>query len=99
MYGNVYWHHGVRRGAGMYKRLVEDAVRTEVVDVQSLARHTDEGLMHTLESDKPTPLLAALKGRRLYKRAAEWPAAELDADKVEWVATATKRVAAAHNSL
>jgi HD superfamily phosphohydrolase len=99
MYRNVYWHHAVRSATAMYKRLVEDAVRTEVVDVQSLARHTDEGLMHTLESDKPTPLLAALKGRRLYKRAAEWPAAELDADKVEWVATDRKRVAAAENSL
>jgi HD superfamily phosphohydrolase len=99
MYRNVYWHHAVRSATAMYKRLVEDAVRMEVVDVQSLAHHTDEGLMHTLESDKPTPLLAALKGRRLYKRAAEWPAAELDADKVEWVATDRKRVAAAENSL
>jgi HD superfamily phosphohydrolase len=99
MYRNVYWHHAVRSATAMYKRLVEDAVRTKVVDVQSLARHTDEGLMHTLESDKPTPLLAALKGRRLYKRAAEWPAAELDADKVEWVATDRKRVAAAEDSL
>jgi len=99
MYRNVYWHHAVRSATAMYKRLVEDAVRTEIVDVQSLARHTDEGLMHTLESDKPTPLLAALKGRRLYKRAAEWPAAELDADKVEWIATDRKRVANAENSL
>ena len=99
MYRNVYWHHAVRGATAMYKRLVEDAVRTQVVDVQSLARHTDEGLMHTLENDKPTPLLAALKGRRLYKRAAEWPAAELDADTVEWVATDRKRVAAAENSL
>jgi len=99
MYRNVYWHHAVRSATAMYKRLVEDAVRTEIVDVQSLARHTDEGLMHTLEGDKPTPLLAALKGRRLYKRAAEWPAAELDADKVEWIATDRKRVAKAENSL
>jgi len=99
MYRNVYWHHAVRSATAMYKRLVEDAVRTEIVDVQSLARHTDEGLMHTLEGDKPTPLLAALKGRRLYKRAAEWPAAELDADRVEWIATDRKRVANAENSL
>jgi uncharacterized protein len=99
MYRNVYWHHAVRGATAMYKRLVEDAVRTKVVDVQSLARHTDEGLLHTLEGDKPTPLLAALKGRRLYKRAAEWPAAELNADKVEWVATDRKRVAAAENTL
>jgi len=99
MYRNVYWHHAVRSATAMYKRLVEDAVRTDVVDVQSLARHTDEGLMHTLESDRPMPLLAALKERRLYKRAAEWPAAELDDNMVEWIATDRKRVAQVENSL
>lgn len=99
MYRNVYWHHAVRSATAMYKRLVEDAVRAKVVDVQSLARHTDEGLMHTLESDSPTPLLAALKERRLYKRAAEWPAAELSDDRLEWIATDRKRVAQAENSL
>ena len=80
MYRNVYWHHAVRSATAMYKRLVEDAVRTGVVGVQSLARFTDEGLMHRLESDGASPLLSALKERRLYKRAAEWPAAELDAE-------------------
>ncbi len=99
MYRNVYWHHAVRSATAMYKRLVEDAVKAEVVDVQSLARHTDEGLMHTLESDRPTPLLVALKERKLYKRAAEWPAAELDDDVVEWIATDRKRVAEAEDSL
>ena len=99
LYRNVYWHHAVRSATAMYKRLVEDAVKADVVDVQSLARHTDEGLMHRLESDKPTPLLGALKERRLYKRAAEWPAAELDDDMVEWIATDRKRVAQAENSL
>ncbi|HEX9128179.1 MAG TPA: HD domain-containing protein [Gemmatimonadaceae bacterium] len=99
MYRNVYWHHAVRSATAMYKRLVEDAVKAEVVDVQSLARHTDEGLMHTLESDRPTPLLVALKERKLYKRAAEWPAAELDDDMVEWIATDRKRVAEAEDSL
>jgi uncharacterized protein len=99
MYRNVYWHHAVRSATAMYKRLVEDAVKADVVDVQSLARHTDEGLMHTLESDRPTPLLVALKERKLYKRAAEWPAAELDDDMIEWIATDRKRVAEAENSL
>ncbi len=99
MYRNVYWHHAVRSATAMYKRLVEDAVKAKVVDVQSLARHTDEGLLHTLESDRPTPLLVALKERRLYKRAAEWPAAELDDDMVEWIATDRKRVAEAEDSL
>ena len=99
MYRNVYWHHAVRSATAMYKRLVEDAVKAKVVDVQSLARHTDEGLMHTLEIDRPTPLLVALKERKLYKRAAEWPAAELDDDMVEWIATDRKRVAETEDSL
>ena len=99
MYRNVYWHHAVRSATAMYKRLVEDAVRGGAVDVESLARHTDEGLMHRIESEKPTPLLAALKERRLYKRAAEWPAAELDVDKVEWIATERRRVAETENEL
>jgi len=99
MYRNVYWHHAVRSATAMYKRLVEDAARSGVVNVQSLARYTDEGLMHRLETERPTPLLAALKERRLFKRAAEWPAAELDADKVEWIAVDRKRVADAENSL
>ena len=55
--------------------------------------------MHRLESAWPTQLLVALKERRLYKRAAEWPAAELDADKVEWMATDRKRVAEKENEL
>ncbi|MEO8579175.1 MAG: hypothetical protein ABI469_02925 [Gemmatimonadales bacterium] len=99
MYRNVYWHHAVRGATAMYKRLVEDAVKAGVVNVQSLARHTDEGLMHLLESERPTPLLAALKERKLYKRAAEWPAAELDASKFEWIATDRKRVAEMENVL
>src|SRR5438876_5014884 len=63
MYRNVYWHHAVRSATAMYKRLVEDAVRADVVGVESLARYTDEGLMHRLESERPTPLLSALKER------------------------------------
>jgi HD superfamily phosphohydrolase len=99
MYRNVYWHHAVRSATAMYKRLVEDALQAGVVDVQSLARYTDEGLMHRLESASPSQLLVALKERKLYKRAAEWPAAELDDDKVEWIASDRKRVAATENAL
>ena len=99
MYRNVYWHHAVRSATAMYKRLVEDALQGGVVDDQSLARYTDEGLMHRLENAAPSQLLSALKERKLYKRAAEWPAAELDDDKVEWIATDRKRVAATENAL
>ena len=99
MYRNVYWHHAVRSATAKYKRLVEDALQGGVVDDQSLARYTDEGLMHRLENAAPSQLLSALKERKLYKRAAEWPAAELDDDKVEWIATDRKRVAATENAL
>ena len=99
MYRNVYWHHAVRSATAMYKRLVEDAVKAGVVDVDSLARHTDEGLLHTLEKKGPPPLLTALKERRLYKRAAEWPAAELDVERVEWIATDRPKVSAMENEL
>jgi uncharacterized protein len=99
MYRNVYWHHAVRSATAMYKRLVEDAIAAGVVDDRSLAAYTDEGLMHRLESAFPTQLLAALKERKLYKRAAEWPAAELDDDTIEWIASDRKRVNDAENLL
>jgi hypothetical protein len=83
----------------MYKRLVEDAVVDSVVDVHTLAAYTDEGLMHRLENARPTPLLSALKERRLYKRAAEWPAAELEDEKFEWIANDRARVARAESAL
>jgi HD superfamily phosphohydrolase len=99
MYRNVYWHHAVRSATAMYKRLVEHAVDNEVVSVLSLSRYTDEGLMHRLEAKAPTPLLVALKERKLYKRAAEWPAAELDENNFEWIATDRKRVAETEDAL
>ena len=99
MYRNVYWHHAVRSATAMYKRLVEDAIHAGVLDVQSLARYTDEGLMHRLETAWPTPLLVALKERKLYKRAAEWPAAELEDANIEWIATDRQRVGEAENAL
>lgn len=99
MYRNVYWHHAVRSATAMYKRLVEDAIQAGVVDNSSLARYTDEGLMHRLESAWPTQLLIALKERKLYKRAAEWPAAELDTDAIEWIATDRARVTETENAL
>ena len=99
MYRNVYWHHAVRSATAMYKRLVEDAIEAGVVDGRSLATYTDEGLMHRLESARPTQLLVALKERKLYKRAAEWPAAELDDESTEWIASDRKRVSDAENLL
>ncbi|MGH7662801.1 MAG: HD domain-containing protein [Gemmatimonadaceae bacterium] len=77
MYRNVYWHHAVRSATVMYKRLVEEAIVAGSLDARSLAGFTDEGLLHHVEGRSPSPLLTALRERRLYKRALEIPAAEL----------------------
>ena len=86
MYRNVYWHHAVRSATAMYKRIVETALSAGWLDAGTLAAFTDEGLLHALEERSPTPLLAALRERRLYKRAFECPAAELAPDTGEWIA-------------
>ena len=86
MYRNVYWHHAVRSATAMYKRLVEDAVNAGSLDAQTLAAFTDEGLLHDLARRAPSPLLAALRERRLFKRAFQCPAADLAADAAEWIA-------------
>ena len=86
MYRNVYWHHAVRSATAMYKRLVSDAVNAGSLDARTLASLTDEGLLHQVAEKGPSPLLQALRARRLYKRAFECPAAELPQDGGEWIA-------------
>lgn len=99
MYRNVYWHHAVRSATAMYKRLVEDALRAGSLDANSLPGFTDEGLLHQLESSAPNPLLAALKQRRLFKRAAEWPATSIGDDVADWIGGDRSRVRAAEDDL
>lgn len=86
MYRNVYWHHAVRSATAMYKRLVEDAMNAGSLDAKTLAAFTDEGLLHDLERRAPSPLLAALRERRLYKRVFQCPAADLPPEAAEWIA-------------
>jgi HD superfamily phosphohydrolase len=85
MYRNVYWHHAVRSATAMYKRLVDDALREGTLVADQLVNLTDEGLLHSLEGS-PTPLLAALRERRLFKRVVDTPAAELDESWGDWIA-------------
>lgn len=99
MYRNVYWHHAVRSATAMYKRMVEDALYAGAIDAELLPSYTDEGLLHRLEHAAPSTLLDALKSRRLYKRALEWPASQLDDGFAEWVATDRERTRAAEDSL
>jgi HD superfamily phosphohydrolase len=85
MYRNVYWHHAVRSATAMYKRLVGDALGSGALDAATLAGYTDEGLLHQLDLPTPSALLLALRERRLYKRAVECPAAELDESFGDWM--------------
>jgi HD superfamily phosphohydrolase len=86
MYRNVYWHHAVRSATAIYKRLVDDALAAGVLDPRELSAFTDEGLLHHLAAHAPSPLLTALRERRLYKRAFQCPAAELEGEAGEWIA-------------
>jgi uncharacterized protein len=86
MYRNVYWHHAVRSATAMYKRLVDEALSAGDVDARALSTFDDEGLLHRLSERGKSPLLVALRERRLYKRVLECPAAELDTDELEWIA-------------
>ena len=98
MYRNVYWHHTVRSATAMYKRIVDDALRAGAVRSEELGTFTDEGLLHRLEPGGSS-ILSALRERRLYKRAAEWPAVALEEGFGDWIAEDRARVVAIENSL
>jgi hypothetical protein len=99
MYRNVYWHHAVRSATAMYKRLIDGALRAGSLGAETLAGFTDEGLLHELATNAPSPLLAALRERRLYKRIFECPAAELPPDVGEWIADDRSLVVAVEDQL
>jgi HD superfamily phosphohydrolase len=103
MFRNVYWHHAVRAATVMYKRIVLDALESELLTSEELVGQTDEGLLSLLSArleERTTATapsiagnLAALRARQLPKRAAEIPAAEVAVDADEWLAldSPTKR--------
>jgi HD superfamily phosphohydrolase len=99
MYRNVYWHHAVRSATSMYKRTVEDACETGALTQESLVSFTDEGLLYFLQDRAPSPMLAALRSRHLFKRVAEWPASELDDGFGDWVSNDRARTRAAEVAL
>src|SRR5579862_2386741 len=96
MYRNVYWHHAVRSATAMYKRLVDDALRAGDLDFGTLTRLTDETLLTVLPD---TPLLRALRSRKLYKRAMECPAADFEEGEAEWIASDRGRVVEVEDQL
>jgi hypothetical protein len=77
MYRNVYWHHAVRSATCMFKRAVRAAVRRGSVLMGGIADATDDGLMELLLNRDRNELAAAVRARRLYKRALELPASDV----------------------
>jgi HD superfamily phosphohydrolase len=77
MYRNVYWHHAVRSATCMFKRAVRAAVRRGSVLMGGIAEATDDGLMELLLNRDRNELAAAVRARRLYKRALELPASDV----------------------
>jgi HD superfamily phosphohydrolase len=96
MFRNVYWHHAVRAGTVLYKRIVFDALGADLIAADELVGKTDEALLFLLaersEAAEGTAhavgrLVDALQRRRLPKRAAEVVAAELPGPGGTWVAS------------
>jgi uncharacterized protein len=96
MFRNVYWHHAVRAATVLYNRVVAHALRHGLVTGAELVGATDEALMHLLAARAAadrTPAgarvgagVAALRSRRLPKRAGEVSAGELsDPERGGWL--------------
>jgi uncharacterized protein len=49
MFRNVYWHHAVRAGTVLYKRIVADALEAGLLRADELVGKTDESLWMLLE--------------------------------------------------
>ncbi len=111
MFRNVYWHHGVRAAAALYKRIINEAVSAKILDAEELVGPTDEELLYETarraqESDTlvgerlATRWLPALRARRLPKRALEVTAAELGDRVVEdWAISETSLKRGVEDSL
>ena len=111
MFRNVYWHHGVRAAAALYKRIINEAVSANILDAEELVGPTDEELLYETArraqaSDTEvgerlaTRWLPALRARRLPKRALEVTAAELGDRVVEdWVLSETSLKRGVEDSL
>jgi uncharacterized protein len=86
MYRNVYWHHAVRSATCMFKRAVRGAVARASITVDEIADATDDGLMERLITRDGNRLAAAIRARRLYKRALDLPASDVPDATEPWVA-------------
>jgi hypothetical protein len=99
MFRNVYWHHAVRAGTVLYKRIVFDALAAGLIEADELVGKTDEALLFLLADRAGEPsrgsapgvagFVDALQRRRLPKRALEVVAADLGAEPGGWATSDT----------
>jgi uncharacterized protein len=85
MYRNVYWHHAVRAATCMFKRAVRDAVARGSLSTRDIAEATDDGLMELLIAKDRNRLAAAIRARRLHKRALDLPASDVPGETQPWI--------------
>jgi len=69
----------------MFKRAVRGAVSRGSVTVAAIAEATDDGLMEQLITRDGNALAAAIRARRLHKRALDLSASEVPADVQPWI--------------
>ena len=86
MYRNVYWHHAVRSATCMFKRAVRGAVARGSLTMAAIAEATDDGLMELLITRDGNVLAAAIRARRLHKRALDLPASDVPERTEPWIA-------------
>ena len=86
MYRNVYWHHAVRSATALFKRLVRTAIARTELDAEWIANATDEALMERMRQLSDRSIVDRLRGRRLYKRIMDTPAADLASGSGDWIA-------------
>ena len=99
MYRNVYWHHAVRSATAMFKRLVREAAAAGTLDTGRLPDATDDALIHDLVARDRTGLAAALRERRLHKRALEIATGDLPEPVPSWVWEDAPRLSRAEDAL
>ena len=99
MYRNVYWHHAVRSATAMFKRLVSAAVREGAIAPASVGEATDDALIHALAARDRTGIAAALRERRLYKRALELLPGEMEFEVPSWVWEGGEKLERAEDAL
>ncbi|UCD24774.1 MAG: HD domain-containing protein [Gemmatimonadota bacterium] len=99
MYRNVYWHHAVRSATAMFKRLVRSTLDNGDLEVNWIARSTDEALMEALHNLPNAPLAYRLKRRQLYKRVLDLAAGSLAPDAGAWISDDPGLVARAEDRL